>query len=210
MRPLRKVVIADDSRLGLALLGELFEPYAVELARAAEGEEAMRLVLAHEPDLVLSDILMPRLDGFGLTRRIRARGDAPQPVVFLATALTVRGELKTEARRAGADEVLAKPLTSDALRAALERHFDLLPAVGQPQRAAEAPARSTTQRVEREDLLAALRGSLLRTPAESKPAPPEAPSPAQRAPRNARLRTSSERDLEALLAEALGDLPLDR
>jgi len=210
MRPLRKVVIADDSRLGLALLEELFEPYAVELARAAEGEEAMRLVLAHEPDLVLSDILMPRLDGFGLTRRIRARGDAPQPVVFLTTALTVRGELKTEARRAGADEVLAKPLTSEALRAALERHFDLVPSAGQPQRDAEAPARYATQRVEREDLLAALRGSLPRTPTESQPAPPETPSPALSAPQGPRMRTSSERDLDALLAEALGDLPLDR
>jgi CheY-like chemotaxis protein len=204
------VLIADDSRMGLSLLEALFEPYPVEVLRAVDGEEAMRLVLAHEPDLVLSDILMPRLDGFGLTRRIRARDNDPQPVVFLTTALTVRGELKTEARRAGADEVLAKPLTSEAFRVALERHFDLRPPGSQPRETNRSPGRYATQPVGREEILAALRGPDPSTAETHLDHPPAVPPDAPQAPAAPHPRRSSERDVDALLAEALGDLHLER
>jgi CheY-like chemotaxis protein len=206
MRPLRKVLIADDSRFGLMLLEELFEAYPVTLVRASDGEEALRLFIEHAPDLVVSDILMPRLDGLGLTRKIRALDAGAQPIVVLTTALTVRGDLRMEARRSGADMVLPKPLGPDALRSALESFFDLQPQTVRPGVDVQPPTTFTTQRVDREEVLVALRGPSPPAPVARPATPPQPAAPAPPVAKRPRPRTSSERDVETLLAEVLGDL----
>jgi DNA-binding NarL/FixJ family response regulator len=82
------VVVADDQaavREGLVLLLDLLDDVTV-VGSAADGEEALRLVAAHNPDVVLMDLRMPRLDGVAATARIRAEYPATQVVVLTTYA----------------------------------------------------------------------------------------------------------------------------
>ena len=114
----RRVLVVDDDRgvrEALVVLLE-WEGYAVEAA--PDGPTALRLVAVRPPDLVVSDVSMPRMDGFELLARIRA--DHPSlPVLLLSAAF--RGPLPE-----GVDFV-AKPFDVDHLLAAVERLLDRLP-----------------------------------------------------------------------------------
>ena len=102
-----RVLLADDQRLvreGLATLLGLLD--GIELVgTAADGEEALALAAEHDPDIVLMDLRMPRVDGIVATRRLRARTNPPE-VVVLTTFDTDENVL--HALRAGASGFLLK------------------------------------------------------------------------------------------------------
>ena len=110
-----RVLVVDDSPDMLAYLSELLAgDYAV--ASAADGEQAWALMQRQAVDLIVSDVMMPRLDGFGLTARIKASaGFAHLPVILL----TARGgsEASVSGLASGADDYLAKPFSPLELKA---------------------------------------------------------------------------------------------
>ncbi|MBV8869864.1 MAG: PAS domain-containing protein, partial [Acetobacteraceae bacterium] len=88
--------------------------YAVETV--ADGEAALEAVERHRPDLVLADVMMPRLDGLGLLKAVRARPDLRElPVVVLSAR--AGEEAKVEGLDAGADDYLVKPFGAQELLA---------------------------------------------------------------------------------------------
>ncbi|WP_310452317.1 CHASE domain-containing protein [Sulfuritalea sp.] len=110
-----RVLVVDDSPEMLDYLGELLrDDYSV--ATAADGEKAWTL-LQHRPiDVIVSDVMMPELDGFGLTARIKASaGFAHLPVILL----TARGgsEASVSGLESGADDYIAKPFSPLELKA---------------------------------------------------------------------------------------------
>jgi response regulator NasT len=115
--PAVRVVIAEDEALIRLDLAEMLadEGYNV-VAQATDGEEAVRLVTEHRPDVVLMDIKMPRLDGIEAASRIA--GERLAPVVLL-TAFSQR-ELVDRAREAGAMAYLVKPFQQSDLAPAIE------------------------------------------------------------------------------------------
>jgi DNA-binding NarL/FixJ family response regulator len=101
------VVVADDQaavREGLAIMLDLLDDVEV-VGEAADGEEALRLVAAHAPDVVLMDLRMPRCDGVEATARIRAEHPATRVVVLTTYA---DDEHILAALRAGATGYLTK------------------------------------------------------------------------------------------------------
>lgn len=118
-----RILLADDNsdmREYIAhILGGQYELVAVSDGRAAL-EEARRA----RPDLVLSDIMMPRLDGFGLLQEIRADERLRDlPVVFLSAR--AGGEARTEGVAAGADDYLTKPFNARELLARVQTHVQM-------------------------------------------------------------------------------------
>jgi DNA-binding NarL/FixJ family response regulator len=108
------VVIADDQpmvRAGLRSLLEGEESIAV-VAEAVDGEQALRAVRQHRPDVVLMDIRMPNLDGLEATRRLVADGSATRVLVLTTFDLD---EYVFEALRAGASGFLLKDATAEEL-----------------------------------------------------------------------------------------------
>ena len=102
-----RVIVADDQatvREGLVMLLGLLEDVDV-VGAAADGEEAMRLVERHRPDVVLMDLRMPRCDGVEATRRIRAAHPTTEVVVLTTYA---DDESIVSALRAGARGYLTK------------------------------------------------------------------------------------------------------
>lgn len=110
-----RVLVVDDSPEMLSYLSELLhDDYIV--ATAADGEQAWALLQRRPIDVVLSDVMMPELDGFGLTARIKASaGFAHLPVILL----TARGgsEACVSGLESGADDYIAKPFSPLELKA---------------------------------------------------------------------------------------------
>ncbi|WP_341523908.1 ATP-binding protein [Pseudomonas sp. G.S.17] len=110
-----RVLVVDDSPEMLGYLSELLhDDYIV--ATAADGEQAWALLQRRPIDVVVSDVMMPELDGFGLTARIKASaGFAHLPVILL----TARGgsEACVSGLESGADDYIAKPFSPLELKA---------------------------------------------------------------------------------------------
>jgi DNA-binding NarL/FixJ family response regulator len=112
-----RVLLADDQRVvreGLGMLVGLLE--GIELvATAADGEEALALAAEHNPDVVLMDLRMPRMDGIEAIRRLAARGTSAIALTTYADDASVLGAL-----RAGARGYLTTDAGADEIRAAVE------------------------------------------------------------------------------------------
>ncbi len=113
------VLLADDQRVvreGLGTLLGLLD--GIELvATAADGEEAVQLAIRHDPDVVLMDLRMPRVDGTEAIRRLAARGDRPRAIALTTYAddASVLGAL-----RAGARGYLTKDAGAEQIRDAVQ------------------------------------------------------------------------------------------
>jgi DNA-binding NarL/FixJ family response regulator len=114
-----RVLLADDQRVvreGLGMLLGLLD--GIELVgMAADGEEALALAREHDPDIVLMDLRMPRVDGIEAIRRLAARGERPRAIALTTFAddASVLGAL-----RAGARGYLTKDAGAEEIRAAVE------------------------------------------------------------------------------------------
>ena len=94
-----RVLLADDQRVvreGLGMLVGLLD--GIELvATAADGEEALALAAEHDPDVVLMDLRMPRMDGIEAIRRLAARGTSAIALTTYADDASVLGALRAGA-----------------------------------------------------------------------------------------------------------------
>ena len=137
------VLAVDDYDINLDVLRGQFGILGVPLDTAANGIEALTMWRAKAYALVLSDIHMPDMDGFELTRQIRAEealmaGGRRTPIVAL-TANAMKGEAD-RCLAAGMDGYLSKPLTLDRLRETVERWMSAAPATATTAEAAKAAA----------------------------------------------------------------------
>lgn len=118
-----RILIADDNADMREYLRDLLEPYyAVETA--ADGEQALAAVRRAHADLILSDVMMPRLDGFALLRALRADESLRSIPVILLSARAGE-ESRIEGLAAGADDYLAKPFSARELTARISAHLQL-------------------------------------------------------------------------------------
>lgn len=111
-----KILIADDESAVLELLSEMVEPLEHEPVLAGGGAEAWELFERQPCRLVITDWLMPGVDGLELTRRIRARKRVRYTYVIMLTALG-GAERYLEGMRAGTDDFVTKPISQDELLA---------------------------------------------------------------------------------------------
>ena len=113
-RPL--VLVVDDQPDNVAIVRMRLESQDHDVIEAGDGLAALEQVAAHVPDLVLLDIMMPRLDGSETVRRLRANPALPFIPVVMLTAQSDRKDV-VAALDAGADEYLTKPIEGAALLA---------------------------------------------------------------------------------------------
>ncbi len=112
----RILVVDDEDNLRTMLVAALkFEGY--DVAAAPNGREGLRSVKESRPDLIVLDVMMPELDGFGMLRRLREMGDRT-PVIFLTAKDTSADAV--EGLGLGADDYLSKPFSLEELVARVE------------------------------------------------------------------------------------------
>jgi signal transduction histidine kinase len=113
-----KILIADDDPVSRRLLQNYLQKWGYEVTAAQDGAEAWRLFEADSFPMVITDWMMPELDGSGLIRRIRASQRPGYVYVMLLTARSQKEDL-VEGMEAGADDFLTKPFDRDELRVRL-------------------------------------------------------------------------------------------
>jgi len=110
-----KVLVVDDAPFILKAIRDILEAYGNEVFEAVNGEEALSVFQEARPDVVLMDILMPKLDGVGATRKIMEIDS--QAKVIVVTAVGKHG-LEKDCMAAGARDFIVKPFkTKDLLKA---------------------------------------------------------------------------------------------
>lgn len=120
MNKTTRILTVDDSASMRALLLNALSASGFEVAQAEDGVTALEWLSHNEADLVITDINMPRLDGFGLIEQLRA-GDLHKgrPILVLTTESS--DEKKLRARVAGATGWIVKPFDPEKLSAAVRR-----------------------------------------------------------------------------------------
>jgi DNA-binding response OmpR family regulator len=117
LRPL--VLVADDDPDILALVRFRLERDGYEVVAAADGEAALGLALDRTPDLAVLDVMMPRLDGYELTRRLREHGPTERMPIILLTARVLEADVERGVA-AGADDYVTKPFSPGVLGARVQ------------------------------------------------------------------------------------------
>jgi CheY-like chemotaxis protein len=110
-----RVLIADDNPQGVELLEAYLSDSDYELETAADGEETLRKVQQWQPDLILLDIMMPKISGFEVCKRLRASPATRDIAILMITALDQPSDIE-RAVEAGTDDFLTKPINKTELR----------------------------------------------------------------------------------------------
>jgi DNA-binding response OmpR family regulator len=113
------VLVAEDDDDIRALVVYRLERSGYAVVQARDGEEALRLAAEHEPDLAILDVMMPKLDGYEVTRRLRGDDATSRLPVILLTARTQEADV-SQGFAAGADDYIRKPFSPDELRARVQ------------------------------------------------------------------------------------------
>ena len=113
------VLAADDDPDILELVTFRLERSGYTVIQAHDGEEALQLALERKPDLAVLDVMMPKLDGFELTRRLRAEDATSRMPIILLTAKSQDVDVQ-QGFEAGADDYIRKPFSPDELRARVQ------------------------------------------------------------------------------------------
>lgn len=117
-----RILVVDDDRLNVRILGGILRPEGYILAEADTGEHALAAIEAFKPHLVLLDVIMPGIDGFETCRRLRAaHGHLAPPVIFI-TAKAESNDV-VEGLGAGAVDYLPKPFKAKEVQARVRSHL---------------------------------------------------------------------------------------
>lgn len=117
------LLLVDDNEEILYLLRtELYESYSI--LTASNGQEALELVRQNEISLVVSDVMMPEMDGYELSRQLKSDVETSHIMVILLTAKSAE-EARLEGYRCGADDYLTKPFSMEMLRLRIQHLLEL-------------------------------------------------------------------------------------
>jgi adenylate cyclase len=109
-----RILVVDDNEVNRDILVTRLETHGYEMLQAADGEEAITAAKKYLPDLILLDVMMPKIDGIEVTRRLKADAGLPFMPIILVTAKADSKDV-VEGLNAGADEYLTKPVDQLAM-----------------------------------------------------------------------------------------------
>lgn len=118
-----KILIAEDSATAVELIKRTLNPLGHDIVVANDGENAERLILDERPDLLILDIIMPRMNGFQLCRSLRANPGFKELPIIMITSMDRESD-RYWGLKQGASEYLVKPVDPNVL---LERVKAYLP-----------------------------------------------------------------------------------
>jgi two-component system, OmpR family, alkaline phosphatase synthesis response regulator PhoP len=104
-----RILIADDNLPNSELLEAYLADLDCEIAMAADGLETLNQVQAFQPDLILLDVMMPKLSGFEVCRKLKDDPATKRIMILMVTALNELGDIE-RAVQAGTDDFLSKPV----------------------------------------------------------------------------------------------------
>ena len=117
----RRILVVEDQEDNQRILRDLLTSAGYEIVQAENGEEALTAVARERPDLILMDIQLPLLDGYEVTRRIKANPALRAIPIIVVTSYALSGD-ETKAKAAGCDAYVTKPYSTRALLAKIREY----------------------------------------------------------------------------------------
>jgi two-component system, OmpR family, alkaline phosphatase synthesis response regulator PhoP len=109
------VLIVDDNPQNVELLQAFLESLPVKLVTAVDGIDALEKVAAHNPDLILLDVMMPRMSGFQVCQKLKSDPKTKDIQILMVTALHELGDIE-RASECGTDDFVSKPVNKVELQ----------------------------------------------------------------------------------------------
>ncbi|MBE9201682.1 PAS domain S-box protein [Nodularia sp. LEGE 06071] len=119
-----KVLVVDDKWENRSVIAHLLSPLGFEVAEATNGQEGWLKILEFQPDLIITDLLMPELDGFQLIKRIRESKPLKNIVIIVSSASVFETD-QHRSLEVGGNEFIAKPVQAIELFQKLQKHLHL-------------------------------------------------------------------------------------
>jgi putative two-component system response regulator len=119
-----KILIVDDNRFFRNSLAEILASNGYDAEQASTGEEALKILAASQPDLIISDLLMPGIDGFELCRHVRDTDNLPNIPFIFCSGFFPRKEQQELSRLLAVEDFFTKPVDMEKLLAAVQRNLD--------------------------------------------------------------------------------------
>ena len=125
-----KILIIDDAEIDLDILESILNQVGFQnIIRASSGEEGVQLAEKHRPDLVMSDIMMPGIDGGEVRQRLKENPTTEGiPVIFTSSIISKKEEKELGGLLRSGDQLVAKPYSSSEISKAID--FALGPTIG--------------------------------------------------------------------------------
>ena len=120
---MRRILVAEDRPASLELIRTVLENAGYEVVEAIDGQEAVEKAAAAPVDLILLDLQMPKIDGFGVLARLRKDGRFANTPIVALTASAMYGD-RERALAAGFSGYVAKPVDLSVLRSEVKRLID--------------------------------------------------------------------------------------
>ena len=119
-----KILIVDDNEITLKLIKRYLEGSDFDVVTATDGEQCLEIVAKNEPDIILLDVMMPKLDGYETIKTLKTNEATKDIPVIIVTALNdVTNQVKSIA--SGADDFISKPIEEKLLVAKIRLFTDL-------------------------------------------------------------------------------------
>jgi CheY-like chemotaxis protein len=119
---MQKILVVDDSLFQRKTICQILVDAGYEVIEATDGLDGLEKALAAHPDCILTDLLMPRMDGIEFISELKARG--PMPPLFVLTA-DIQESKRRKCMELGVNGFLSKPPKKGELLGAIDRHFRL-------------------------------------------------------------------------------------
>jgi len=119
-----RILIADDNQPNRELLEAYLADLDCQIEHASDGQETLAKVRSFRPDLILLDVMMPKLSGFEVCQQLKSDPATSRIMILMVTALNEPGDIE-RAVRAGTDDFLSKPINKVELLKRVENMLKL-------------------------------------------------------------------------------------
>src|SRR4028119_847818 len=119
-----KIVVVDDKWANRSVLSNLLSPIGFEVSEANDGQEGWEKILEVQPDLIVTDLLMPEVDGFELIKRVRESENFKDLIIIVSSASVFETD-QYRSLEAGANAFIAKPVQATELLQNLQQYLEL-------------------------------------------------------------------------------------
>ncbi|MDG2186245.1 MAG: response regulator [Mariniblastus sp.] len=119
-----RILIVDDNQANCELLEAYLDGIACETAIAQDGQQALEMVSEFQPDLILLDVMMPKLSGFEVCQKLKSEPATSRIMILMVTALNELGDIE-RAVDAGTNDFLSKPVNRVELIKRVENMLQL-------------------------------------------------------------------------------------
>ncbi len=121
----RKVLVVDDRWENSSVVVNLLEPLGFEMMEAENGEEGLTKTLEWQPDVIITDLAMPVMDGHQMLAQLRESSEISPNLVVIVSSASVFESDRQKSLKAGASDFLPKPIQKEVLLQSLQKHLNL-------------------------------------------------------------------------------------